>query len=142
MGRKKPLRQFQCESEECNGRTWFERAARSVCRECEQDGRPVPRGEEIGVFACKFLCKCGNEYTVICRMKDEAKCYACPEHPYVAPNGFWPRGYINKKEDSTYVHNCSRCKGKSNCPNLAAVRHVPRDSRKQQNMYLCMLSMM
>ena len=117
MGRKKELRQFQCE--ECDGRTWFERAARSECHECGEDGRSIPKGEEIGVFACKFLCKCGSEYTVLCEMTDTAECYGCGEQD-VAPFGFWPRGYINKRTQNK--HSCSKCRGNGNCPNLAAIR--------------------
>ena len=118
MATKKKLRQFQCNH--CGGRTWFERAARSQCRKCKNDGTPIPRGEEIGVFACKFKCDCGNEYTVLCEMTDTAECYAC-KAPGVSPYEFWPRQYIKKKSDN--VHSCSKCEHlpAGGCPNLRKV---------------------
>ena len=112
---KKKLRQFQCVP--CGDRTWFERATRSQCRECDGDGTLIPEGEETGVLACKFMCDCGNEYTVICEMTDTAKCYGCKRQDN-SPYGFGPRNYINKKTDNK--HSCSKCNGRGNCPNLSS----------------------
>ena len=114
---KKKLRQFQCVP--CRGRTWFERATRSQCRECDDDGTLIAEGEEIGVLARKFSCDCGNEYTVLCELTDTAECYGCKQQDN-SPYGFWPRNYIKKKTASDNKHSCSKCRGRGNCPNLSS----------------------
>ena len=68
--------------------------------------------EKVG--ACKFKCNCGNEYTVICRKMDTAPCYACRNEN--SPLRWAPPRDIQKRSDQT--HNCSRCNGSGNCPNL------------------------
>ena len=69
--------------------------------------------EKVG--ACKFECICGNEYTVICRNSkvDTVHCYECGRinNPL----------YIHKKA----AHNCSRCNGLGNCPNLGEAEMIP-----------------
>lgn len=117
--RRPPIRQFQCKNEKCcaHGRTWLKRTIPSQCNKCGEDGQLIPKGEEIGVFVCKFKCECGRQYTVKCRMQDTAKCYKCRKHN--SPHGFIPRWNIKKKTDN--VHSCSRCNDgrDGHCPNLS-----------------------
>ena len=118
MPRKRPLRQFECE--ECD-RLWWERAGPrnspcSECHGCKQPKRAITRGEEKGVGACKFICNCGNEFTVLCRRTDTAPCYECKKKD-VDVYEFHPPRRLKKKTSNT--HNCSRCNGRRNCPNLS-----------------------
>lgn len=125
MPRRRPLRQFKCE--ECD-RLWWERAGPrnspcSECHGCEQLKSAIPRGHEEGVGACKFICDCGNEYTVLCRRKDTAPCYKCNRKD-VESCEFHPPRRLNRKTSNT--HNCSRCNGRGNCPNLNSFRNRRR----------------
>lgn len=71
--------------------------------------------DEEKVGACKFECfSCSNEYTVICRMMDQAKCYNCDVEN--RPLSWAPPRNIQSETNST--HSCSRCNGKDRCPNL------------------------
>lgn len=115
------LRQFRCQK--CSGRTWYERAEQSKCYVCEKEGELIPRREMVGV--CTFNCDCENEFTVICRMMDTAKCYNPVCEKRVTPCAWRPRRRINRKPGSTNDHSCSRCDSdseepdrKGNCPNL------------------------
>lgn len=125
MPRDSELRQFRCDG--CPGkythheyRLWYERVnpnkPYSSCHVCKKNIVAVPRGKEEGVHVCRFSCQCDNQFTVWCRMEDTAPCYKCDVH--VSPHSFNPlQQRINKKSDK--VHNCSRCNGNGNCPNMA-----------------------
>ena len=116
-----PLRQFSC----CKHR-WMERVPDenpySKCWKCWKLQTAISKGEEVGV--CKFECKCGNSYTVRCRMCDMAKCYQC-KRPDVKPVKIYFRRRIRKKPGTLNEHSCSRCRelgtvlGIRNCPNLS-----------------------
>ena len=73
--------------------------------------------EKVG--ARKFECICGNEYTVICRKIDTAPCYECER--VNSPLYLKPLRNIQKKA----AHNCSRCNGAGNCPNLGEAEMIP-----------------
>lgn len=91
---------------------------RSECKHCKIRYQPVPRGQEVGVKLCHFHCsKCGNKFVSICEMSDTAPCYnyKCSEGA-LSPCSFEKLRKINRKTDNK--HNCSKCNGKGNCPNL------------------------
>lgn len=137
-------RQFKCDH--CNERGWIAMAERSKCRFCNRYGTLIPTGQEVGVFVCKFMCTCDRcnctsrmdpdapyEYTVVCEMTDTAKCYSCRDRGHNhrnSPYGFTPRRRINRKSNN--VHECSKCYGCGDCPNLrqaqeyicVAMRHM------------------
>lgn len=69
--------------------------------------------EKVGV--CKLECDCGNEYTVVMRMLDRAKCYRCDR--VNNPLRWDPPRDIQGNSDAE--HSCSRCNGQRECPNLA-----------------------
>lgn len=118
------LWQFKCET--CPGKhswqpykVWYERVAgkdpKSKCHSCGTMRKAVPRGEEKGVFICFVICTCEHRYTVRCEMQDTAPCYRCGQQ--VSPCHFEPRRRIHRKTDNT--HNCSKCGGKGDCPNMS-----------------------
>lgn len=133
------LRQFKCVN--CRGKDpvkhevhiWYERVdsenPKSVCRTCRRKIDAVPRGEEVGVHICNFSCTCGHEFVVQCEMRDTAPCYECGA-PKVVPHSFQPLRKINRKTDRT--HNCSKCNGGPNCPNMC-----PNICLQLQAMKLC-----
>ena len=122
------LRQFKCINTECSacGHLWWkgvpeDREAAAKCRECGKPGKAVPKGQERGVGVCKFICECGNTYTVLCELTDTAPCYECREKGKKTDNSpceFSPRQRIQKKTDTGNTHNCSKCNGGGDCPNL------------------------
>ena len=113
------LRQMRCSNRDCKKfknarRRWIVSASPSQCNECKEDGELVPLGEETGVFTCKFLCDCTNEYNVRCKMTNTAECYSCDEQD-VQPYTFCSREIIKKTNNK---HSCSECRGRGECPNL------------------------
>lgn len=88
----------------------FERIAEEVDLEYDSDDED---DREVGV--CKFECICGHEYIVICRKMDTAPCYKCKADN--SPDNWEPLRRIKKISDNP--HNCSRCNGSGNCPNLS-----------------------
>ena len=117
------LRQFKCGN--CRGyqgqkhHVWHERVPdanpKSQCHSCKKMRNPVPTGEEEGVKICHFACSCENEYVVRCEMSDTAPCYKC-HSKQVSPHSFEKLRKINRQSDNS--HNCSKCDGKMNCPNM------------------------
>ena len=120
------LRQFKCLT--CPGKyswhlyhLWHERVSIdnpvSKCHECGKYKKAVPMNEVEGVKICKFDCSCGNVFKVRCEMQDTAPCYnyECKESR-VAPCSFECLRRIKKCTDKK--HNCSKCKGGPDCPNM------------------------
>ena len=118
------LRQFKCYK--CKGKdgqkyhVWHKRVPNdnptSKCRTCGEFRPAVPTGEEEGVKICHFSCTCGNAFVVQCEMSDTAPCYDCVKQKKVAPHSFEKLRKIDRKTGHT--HNCSKCDGKGNCPNM------------------------
>ena len=115
------LRQFEC----CK-HSWGERVSRSEdspsskCSKCRNMRTATPIGKEFG--ACKFKCKCGNRFTVICKMSDTAECYKCDEH--VGPYAYDPPRRI-KRKSSQNKHSCDKCED-DGCPNLYHLKELLR----------------
>ena len=101
------LRQFRCDTEECEckGKRWLKRAMECECRECEEPATLIPEGEEVGVFVFQFNCECGNTYTVICRRQDEAECYQCDK--LNSPQKIVPSRRAASRSENH--HGCTRC---------------------------------
>lgn len=123
------LWQFKCES--CPGKfehheyhMWHARVKNGVnplskCKKCKRKVPAIPRGEEEGVKICHFVCTTGDTYVVRCTMQDTAPCYKCRDKGHdeeVVPCHFEPLRRIKRKTDAT--HNCSKCHGSGNCPNM------------------------
>lgn len=72
--------------------------------------------EKVGV--CKLECDCGNEYTVVMKMVNQAKCHHCGR---INNPLRWepPRGIL---KTSSAKHSCSLCNGHGHCPNLSEAR--------------------
>lgn len=76
----------------------------------------VPHDEAVGI--CLFTCaECGNTFVVRCRMVDTAPCYECGEED-VEPISFHRLRRIKRTSDNE--HNCSRCDGNGQCPNMTS----------------------
>ena len=124
------LWQFKCET--CPGKyarhtykVWIGKVKgdcpRSPCNSCNEMKEAIPRREEEGVLICFFICSCENKYTVRCEMQDTAPCYKCGEKK-VKPCHFIRRMNIVSKSDNT--HNCSKCNGNGDCPNMKRGVHL------------------
>ncbi len=75
----------------------------------------VYEDDEEVASPCRFECfECDNEYTVKCRMIDTAKCFKCQE--VNRPMGRAAPGEIEARSNAK--HQCSRCNGSGNCPNM------------------------
>ena len=115
-------RQFKCGNANCSrkGCLWWklvceiEETIRAKCKYCSQLSDAIPKGKEEGIGACKFKCKCGNQFTAVCEMTDTAPCYKCNEN--ISPDRLTPPRRVKKTTDNT--HNCSKCNGKGDCPNI------------------------
>jgi len=71
--------------------------------------------DEAAVGACSFECKvCNNEYTVLCRMMDQAECFQC--HSVNNPLHWAAPRELEHKTNNP--HSCSRCMPNGECPNI------------------------
>ncbi len=130
---KKEWREFLCDT--CIPRNkkyqvcrWFKKVSvnhpYAVCRECgeKKAAVEVEEGEMVGVGV--FDCQCGNEYTVLCRGVDTAKCYECRNENH--PTRVTPGDVYRKTKKK---HSCSRCShGGKRCPNLVDRSRRPRNT--------------
>ena len=77
--------------------------------------------ETVGV--CKLECDCGNEFTVVMQMRNQAKCHQCGK--INNPLRWEPLQGIQKTSHAR--HSCSLCNGQGHCPNLIAARLSQED---------------
>ena len=77
-----------------------------------------PEVDDAAVGACSFKCSCNNEFTVLCRMMDQAECFQC--HSLISPLHWAPPRELEHRTNSP--HSCSRCQPNGECPNLQEAR--------------------
>ncbi len=87
---------------------------------CGEKVKAIEVGQELGVCVGTFDCPCGRKYTGLCERTDTSPCYECNKDNF--PSVLKPPRWIKKKTSNK--HNCKKCGGCKDCPNLQALRGV------------------